>query len=66
VIIPSQNEKDLVEIPKVILKKIQIIPVNEVEEVLKIALEGFPPGADQAAPKKKSGRGAAPSKGPQA
>jgi ATP-dependent Lon protease len=66
VIIPSQNEKDLVEIPKVILKKIQIIPVNEVEEVLKIALEGFPPGAAQPAPKKKSGRGPATSKGTQA
>lgn len=43
VIIPAQNEKDLVEIPKAILKKIQIIPVTEVDEVLKVALEGFPP-----------------------
>jgi len=41
VIIPSQNEKDLVDIPKVILKKVQIIPVTEVAEVLKIALDGF-------------------------
>ncbi len=41
VIIPAQNEKDLAEINKVILKKIRIIPVKEVEEVLSIALEGF-------------------------
>jgi len=43
VLIPSQNEKDLVEIPKVILKKVQIVTVTEVEEVLRIALEGYPP-----------------------
>ena len=41
VIIPAQNEKDLAEINKVILKKIKVIPVKEVEEVLAIALEGF-------------------------
>jgi ATP-dependent Lon protease len=41
VIIPAQNEKDLADIPKLILKKIKIIPVREVEEVLAVALEGF-------------------------
>lgn len=42
VIIPAQNEKDLVEIPKTILKKITIITAKEVDEVLKIALESNP------------------------
>jgi ATP-dependent Lon protease len=41
VVIPAQNEKDLVDIPKAILKKIEIITVKEVEEVLKLALEDF-------------------------
>jgi ATP-dependent Lon protease len=42
VIIPAQNEKDLADIPKTILKKITIITAKEVEEVLKIALENYP------------------------
>tara|TARA_B100000886_G_scaffold254559_1_gene180115 strand:+ start:28889 stop:31273 length:2385 start_codon:yes stop_codon:yes gene_type:complete len=37
-IIPSENEKDLKELPKNILDGLKIIPVNDVEEVLKIAL----------------------------
>jgi ATP-dependent Lon protease len=45
VIIPDQNKKDLVDIPKHILKKVEIIPVKEVDEVLKIALVGYPPPA---------------------
>ncbi len=42
IIIPAQNEKDLHDIPKTILKKVHIITVKEVEEVLRIALENFP------------------------
>ena len=42
VVIPAQNEKDLVDIPKTILKKITVITAKEVEEVLKIALEKNP------------------------
>lgn len=42
VVIPAQNEKDLADIPKTILKKITIITAKEVEEVLKIALESSP------------------------
>ncbi len=38
VLIPADNKKDLVEIPKKILKDIEIIPVSNVDEVLKIAL----------------------------
>ncbi|NJD90827.1 MAG: endopeptidase La [Geobacter sp.] len=41
VVIPAQNEKDLADIPKTILKKIDIVMVKEVEEVLKLALENF-------------------------
>ena len=36
--IPIENKKDLVEVPKVVLESIEIIPVKNVEEVLKIAL----------------------------
>jgi ATP-dependent Lon protease len=57
VIIPAQNEKDLVDIPKTILKKVKIITVKEVEEVMKIALESDPLSAPASVapplPKKK-------------
>lgn len=42
VIIPEQNRKDLEDIPKEMQKKIKIIPVKEIDEVLKLALEKFP------------------------
>ena len=38
VIIPAENEKDLTEIPKNILRKLEIHPVSEIDEVLQIAL----------------------------
>ena len=38
VIIPKENEKDLVEMPKKITDDIKIIPVEHADEVLKIAL----------------------------
>ena len=38
VLIPFENKKDLVEIPEVIKKNIEIVPVKNVEEVLKHAL----------------------------
>ena len=38
VLIPYENKKDLVEIPEVIKKNVEIIPVKSVDEVLKIAL----------------------------
>lgn len=40
VIIPQENEKDLAEIPDNVKKGLKIIPVSEVKEVLKIALNG--------------------------
>jgi ATP-dependent Lon protease len=42
VIIPKQNEKDLVDIPDEAKQKIQFVPVETVDEVLKTALEQPP------------------------
>ena len=39
VIIPKENEKDLVDIPKKVREDIKIIPVSTVDEVLKLALK---------------------------
>ena len=38
VLIPKDNEKNLVDIPKKIIDDIKITPVNSADEVLKIAL----------------------------
>ena len=38
VLIPTENKKDLVEVPKTVLESIEIIPVKNVDEVLKVAL----------------------------
>ncbi len=43
IIIPEQNRKDLVEIPRHILKKVDIVSVKTIDEVLKVALEKYPP-----------------------
>lgn len=40
VIIPKENEKDLAEIPDNVKKGLKIIPVSDVKDVLKIALNG--------------------------
>jgi len=45
VLIPSENEKDLVEIPDNIKEKLEIRPVKWIDEVLEIALEKSPLGA---------------------
>jgi len=48
VIIPAENEKDLADIPKNILRKLDIRPVSTIDEVLEIALVELPtplPGA---------------------
>jgi ATP-dependent Lon protease len=52
VIIPFQNKKDLEDIPPEILKKVKIIPVREVDEVLRLALEKYPPPAPKESAKK--------------
>ena len=33
-----ENKKDLVEVPKTVLDSVEIIPVKNVDEVLKVAL----------------------------
>lgn len=38
VIIPKENERDLVKIPKTVKKEIEFIPAEQIEDVLKIAL----------------------------
>ena len=38
VLIPIENKKDLVDVPKTILDAMEIIPVKNVDEVLKVAL----------------------------
>jgi ATP-dependent Lon protease len=38
VLIPIENKKDLVEVPKIILESMEIITVKNVDEVLKVAL----------------------------
>ncbi len=42
VIIPQENKKDLTEIPKNIKDKLEIIPVQWIDQVLEIALERMP------------------------
>ena len=42
VLIPSENEKDLVEMPKNILQNLEIIPVHWIDEVLEVALQYLP------------------------
>jgi ATP-dependent Lon protease len=43
IVIPKQNEKDLEEIPRHILKKVAIVTVESIDDVLKVALEKYPP-----------------------
>ena len=42
IIIPHDNEKDLVDIPKNIMSKLDVKPVRWIDEVLEIALEKMP------------------------
>ncbi len=42
VVIPKENEKDLAEIPKNIIRKLDIHPVAVIDEVLELALEERP------------------------
>ena len=42
VLIPQENKKDLVEVPKTVLDATEIIPVKNVDEVLKVALTKTP------------------------
>jgi ATP-dependent Lon protease len=50
VIIPKLNEKDLVDMPEEAKQKLKFVPVESVDEVLRIALESKTDGATKAAP----------------
>lgn len=39
IIIPKDNQKDIIEIPEEVKNNLEIIPVNNIEEVIKIALK---------------------------
>ncbi|WP_298434359.1 endopeptidase La, partial [Geobacter sp.] len=58
IVIPEQNRKDLEEVPKHILKKVNVVPAKVIDDVLKVALETFPPpppaGAEKPAVKAKT------------
>ena len=43
IIIPEENKKDLEEIPRHILKKVKIVSARIIDDVLKVALETYPP-----------------------
>ena len=52
VIIPKENEKDLIEIPKNILRELRMVTVENMDQVLKIALENKRRKRSKAEPKK--------------
>ncbi len=62
VVIPQENEKDLVEIPKNIKSRLDIRPVRWIDEVLEIALVEMPEsahtGTEPGAADKAKGKGA--------
>ncbi|WP_425513884.1 endopeptidase La [Geomobilimonas luticola] len=43
VVIPEQNKKDLEEVPRHILKKVKVVTARTIDEVLRVALETYPP-----------------------
>ena len=54
VIIPYENEKDLVEIPKNIKDKLEIVPVRWIDEVLQYSLQHMPvPSAQELSDEEK-------------
>jgi ATP-dependent Lon protease len=48
VLIPKDNERDLEEIPENVMRDLQVIPVQWIDDVLKIALERDPSGVELA------------------
>jgi len=51
VLIPKDNERDLEEIPENVIADLQVIPVQWIDEVLKVALENDPSGVEFSATK---------------
>jgi ATP-dependent Lon protease len=56
VIIPEKNKRDLVEIPKNVRRKLTFVPVQNMDEVLAIALEPAPVKKASKAKKKPAGK----------
>ncbi|MCK5015027.1 MAG: endopeptidase La, partial [Candidatus Omnitrophica bacterium] len=55
IIIPHDNEKDLVDIPKNIMSKLDVRPVRWIDDVLEIALQDMPtPLEDDSASDRKT------------
>lgn len=46
VLIPKDNERDLEEIPENVIADLKVIPVQWIDEVLKVALERDPTGVE--------------------
>jgi len=58
VLIPQENEKDLVEIPKNIKDKLNIVPVKWIDQVLEVALQHMPLPKASSAPAKVESKAA--------
>jgi ATP-dependent Lon protease len=56
VIIPQKNKKDLMEIPRNVKRKLKFVPVNNMDEVLAIALEPAAPKRTPRPRKKSTGK----------
>ncbi|MDH5229636.1 MAG: endopeptidase La [Gammaproteobacteria bacterium] len=54
VLIPHENRRDLAEIPENILEKVDVIPVQWIDEVLEIALKHMPDPGDDSDPAVKA------------
>jgi len=53
IVIPEENVKDLEDVPKTILRKVKIVSASNIDQVLAVALEQYPPpGEPKAAPPK--------------
>ena len=57
--LPGSCEKDLVEIPKVILRKLDVHPVSTIDDVLELALTELPKPLPAAIETKKDASGKA-------
>ncbi|MCW9014845.1 MAG: endopeptidase La [Gammaproteobacteria bacterium] len=64
IVIPLENEKDLAEIPKSVLGKLDIKPVRWIDDVLEIALQYMPtPLDEEPGPEQKTANGTKNKKG---
>jgi len=64
VLIPKDNEKDLIEIPENVKRGLEIIPVTMVDEVLERALTRMPIPIEWDEPTETTGKAAAPGEDP--